>query len=309
MPFSSIIGQPLAVDLATRWVARQSTHPLLFYGPEGVGKRTLALALSGVLNPGRAVRVHPDVRVIGLEHQGALREESIDKQLNLRIETILEERRRLLQSPVEGPWKVSIIDDAHRLTADAANVLLKILEEPPEQTALILLTPYRDRIFPTIQSRCQPVRFRPLSDKEMDQCLGTLGIPAEDRPRLMELALGSPGRALHWSRDEELKAAEEAEALWQGRRDLRPDRILSRAEGRGRGAKPGRSDIEQKLRHLLVPAVRELRGGRVDAARGVQEIEKALLRLRQNVQPALAYENCLLQLSTHTPRSASHEVL
>ena len=64
------------------------------------------------------------------------------------------------------------------LTPDAANVLLKILEEPPPQTAIFLLTPYRDRLFSTIVSRCQPIRFRPLSDEEMEdvpEATGTAG--------------------------------------------------------------------------------------------------------------------------------------
>ena len=116
--------------------------------------------------------------------QAAERKEPLEKQQNLRIETVMAERHRLLQSPVEGAWKVSILDDAHRLTADAANVLLKILEEPPSNTAIFLVTPFRDRLFATILSRCQPVRFRSLD------------------------------RTAHLSHDA-IEAAQDAEHLWQ----------------------------------------------------------------------------------------------
>src|SRR5262249_26362382 len=104
-----------------------------------------------------------DVRVIDLAWQAAERKEAVEKQQNLRIETLMTERHRLLQSPLEGAWKVSILCDAHKMTADASNVLLKILEEPPPHTAILLITSFRDRLLATIVSRCQPVRFRHVS--------------------------------------------------------------------------------------------------------------------------------------------------
>jgi DNA polymerase-3 subunit delta' len=188
MSLQSIIGQPLAVDLATQWLARKTNQPLLFYGPEGVGKKTLALEMAKALNclahdacdhcpscKKIAAGNHPDVRVLDLDFQALERDEPQAKQQALRIETIMNERHRLLQSAFEGSWKISVIDDAHRLTPDAANVLLKILEEPPRQTAIFLLTPFRDRLFATLLSRCQPVRFKPLSDEEMLICLKQVG--------------------------------------------------------------------------------------------------------------------------------------
>src|SRR5258706_4861690 len=157
MSLDSVIGQPLAVDLCRKWLKQNTTQPLLFYGPEGVGKKMLALEVAKTLNCATACDQclsckkitagnHPDVRVINLAWQAAERKEPLEKQQNLRIETVLTERHRLLQSSVEGSWKVSIIDDVHRLTADAANVLLKILEEPPPTTAIFLVTPFRDRL-------------------------------------------------------------------------------------------------------------------------------------------------------------------
>jgi DNA polymerase III subunit delta' len=340
MSLTSIIGQPLALELCRRWLAKDTTHPLLFYGPEGIGKRTTALQLAKALNcgdkrplfppnaagrrkpitpvliepgerssePGDACDLcnacrkiaagnHPDVRVIDLAWQAAERHEPIEKQQNLRIETVLTERRRLLQSPLEGDWKVMILDDAHRLTPDAANVLLKVLEEPPPHTALVLVTPHRDRLFSTVQSRCQPMRFRPLTTEEMREALGKLGVPENAQLRLLELALGSPGRALRMNRQEQIEEALAAEALWQALPQQRPSQLLTRSEGRSRAARPGRGDIEEKVRCLLVPAARGLRAGDPKAARSVGLIQSALQQLRQNVQPALVYEYLLIQLA------------
>jgi DNA polymerase III gamma/tau subunit len=296
MSFESIIGQPLAVELCRTWLKRQTTNPLLFYGPEGVGKKTLALEVAKALNcipspppsplsKGRGTQGegldacdqclsckkitagnHPDVRLIDLAWQAAERKEPLEKQQNLLIETIQAERRRLLQSPGEGTWKVSIIDDAHRLTADAANVLLKILEEPPAKTAIILITPFRDRLFATIVSRCQPVRFRYL-----------------DRPA-------------HLSH-EEIEAAQEAERLWQTLGRDSPSCVLHETGGRSKSMKPSRADIEEEVRRLLAPAARALRAGDKEAVEPVRLIQNALTQLRQNVQPALVYDNLLLQLA------------
>jgi DNA polymerase-3 subunit delta' len=312
MSFDSIIGQPLAVNLCRTWLKRQTTNPLLMYGPEGVGKRTLALETAKALNCAAgnfepcgtclscrkiAAGNHPDVRVVDLAWQAAERKEPLEKQQNLRIETIQNERHRLLQSAVEGQWKVSILDEAHRLTADAANVLLKILEEPPARTAIFLVTPFRDRLFATILSRCQPVRFRSLADDEMLQCLNRLKISPEMQPSLAEMSLGSPGRALHLSREEQIESVQRAEQLWQSLAKESASRIIHETGGRPRGQKPNRADIEAQIQSLLVPASRALRSGDVNAIAPIRLIQSALTQLRQNVQPGLVLDNLLLQLA------------
>ncbi len=310
MSFESIIGQPFAVELCRKCIKRQTTHTLLFYGPEAVGKRALALELEKALNcttvsgdgriggsaPTRrhaepldscdsclscrkiAAGNHPDVRVIDLAWQAAERKEALEKQQNLRIETVLTERHRLLQSPVEGRWKVSILDEAHRLTPDAANVLLKILEEPPAATAMILVSSFRDRLFSTIVSRCQPVRFRYL----------------ERSPQLSH---------------EEVEDHRQAETLWQSLEKVAPARLVQAADGRARTVKVGRPEVEQQIHRLLVPAARALRAGDAKAGDAAKLLQQALAQLRQNVQPGLVYDNLLLQLRKQRAASSKQGLL
>jgi DNA polymerase-3 subunit delta' len=323
MGFESIIGQPLAVQLVQRWLAQKTNQPLLFYGPEGVGKRLLALRAAQALNctqsplPSRersqgegwfgcgtclsctkiAGGKHPDVRVIDLAYQAALRGEPIEKQQSIRIETILEERKRLYQSAGEGAWKVSILDDGHRFTPDAANVLLKVMEEPPARTAIFLLTPFRDRIFSTLVSRCQPLRFKALSDNEMRQALSGAGVKSADLMRLIELAGGSPGRALHLNRQEQIRSALEAEELWEKLPVLSAGQVLAKHEPRARGGAAARPEIEAQVQALLAPALRDLRSRRPNAEARLRWIQRAQQQLRQNVPPALVYDHLLLKLS------------
>jgi len=273
MSLALITGQPFAVQLGRQWLAQKTTHALLLYGPDGVGKKTFALALAKELNPVGAAKVdsgnHPDVRVVDLAYQALVRGEDVAKQQNLRIETILKERHRLLQSPTEGPWKVLIIDDAHRLTMDAANALLKVLEEPPAMTAICLVTPFRERLLQTVISRCRPIRFRMLSDEER-----LVFRPAQS-----------------------IQAISAAETLWESLPGRSAVDIVTDTEGRAKGAKITRTDVEEKIHFLRMPAARALRSGDPRGAHALPILEAALQALRANVQPGLVYENALLQLA------------
>lgn len=270
---------PLANTLIERWLARETTQPLLLYGPVGAGKKARGLWAAQVLNcssRGAALAPcnscaackkishgnHPDVRVVDLAYQAEVRGEPVEKQQFLRIETILEERKRLYQTVMEGPWKVSLIVEAHRLTADAANVLLKVLEEPPARTAIFLITPYRDRLFSTILSRCQPVRF----SAALQQA------PAPVDPTVS--------------------------ALWATLPKLRPSQILGKSDPRARVSRP---EVEAQLQALMGPATEDLYAGRPEASQKIEWIQQAQQQLRQNVPPSLVYDHLLIKLA-----SASH---
>lgn len=169
MAWSSILGQPLALRVLRAHLAQGRVAPAyLFVGPEGVGKRMAALELAKALtceardegpcdDCGHCHRVarwtHPDVH--WLESSGA--SEAI------RIEAIRQLLGRLVLRPYMARCQVAILDGADRLTEEAANSLLKILEEPTERTRFVLLTARSVQCLPTILSRCQTLRFQRLS--------------------------------------------------------------------------------------------------------------------------------------------------
>ena len=204
MPFSAIIGHRPVIDLLRETVRRARVpQSLLFAGPDGVGKRTTALALAQAVNcPNRrdgdacgtcstcdriARGVHSDVTFIDTAGEASI-----------KIRTL---RERLLEvlgyRPFEAERRVYIIDEADALTDEAQDALLKTLEEPPPAAILILVTAYPDTLRPTIQSRCRRLRFGPLAESDVTRVLvERCRIERSAAPALAAASGGSVAQAL-----------------------------------------------------------------------------------------------------------------
>lgn len=183
-------------------------HAYVFSGPEGVGKRTAALLLAQALNcptakeglpcgecsSCRKIREgsHPDVQII------------VPQDGSLKIEQIRQLKQAVALKPYEGRWKVFILEGAETLTDQAANSLLKVLEEPPSFSVLVLLAKEAEQLLPTILSRCVVLRFHPLP---VAQVAGLLeekyGVPKERAWLLAGISGGALGQALAMREDVE----------------------------------------------------------------------------------------------------------
>lgn len=202
-----IVGQEKAVSLLRRSAAGSLvSHAYLFVGGPGVGKKTAARALScavmcedggcgGCDTCARIQReVHPDVHII--EPEGAA---------SYIVSQVRDVIRDVELTPVEGPRKVYVLTQADSLNAEAANALLKTLEEPPDDAVLILLALSADSVLPTISSRCQVVRFERISRADAlaavvertgvdeDTALAALAAAGGILPRAIEI-VRSPSR-------------------------------------------------------------------------------------------------------------------
>ena len=149
------------------------SHAYLVAGPARVGKMTMALDLAAALNCAGSDRpcgqcgqcgriaggLHTDVRVLGLEGD---EEDQGRSRLSIGIDQVREVRKEASLKPFEGRSRVFIFDGAEHLTEEAANSLLKLLEEPPDQVLLVLLTSDQVAVPSTIVSRCRLLELRPL---------------------------------------------------------------------------------------------------------------------------------------------------
>lgn len=172
-----IIGHEWAVAYLRRAIANgRSAHAYLFAGPPSIGKSLLALRLAQALvceaggpDPCLMCRAckraergnHPDVRATSLTTQAASEKgETASKEL--KIDTIRAWQRDIDLRPFEAQRRVFLLDDAQALTDQAANAMLKTLEEPPPYATLILIAQGAGDLLPTIVSRCRVLRLRPL---------------------------------------------------------------------------------------------------------------------------------------------------
>jgi DNA polymerase-3 subunit delta' len=211
MHFDNIIGHELQKNLLRRAIAEERvSHSYLFSGLDGVGKRLVALGFAKILNCLTLVSttdvdsnkagcdcnscrkidkgIHPDVFVI--EYKG-LRDIKVD-QIREDVED------RLYFKPFEGRYKVAIVDEADRMSHSAQNAFLKTLEEPPDESIIILLTSSPQSLLPTIRSRCQSLRFEGIPIELIVEELKTRrGLSGEESTMIAFLSEGSLGRALN----------------------------------------------------------------------------------------------------------------
>ena len=184
-------------------------HAWLLTGPQGIGKATLAYRFARHLLAPRGVDPDaPDApvfrRVAAATHADLLTVERAwdDKRKRLRAEIVVDDTRAvgefLRLTPAEGGWRVVVVDGAEHLNRNAANALLKVLEEPPPRAVLVLTCAAPGRLLPTIRSRCRRLRLLPLGDGDTDRVLAAAlpDVPVDDRAGLAALACGSPGRAV-----------------------------------------------------------------------------------------------------------------
>lgn len=223
MPFAEIIGQERAIRVIRKTLAAGTLpHAWLFYGPEGVGKFKTALAVAKSLLCGRAAadefcgmcadctrienEAHPDVLVLRAESKEGQKEGgtagSRQESGEIRIEQVRQLQRWAAVAAFRGGWRVGILDGAERMNPHAANALLKILEEPPPRMVLLLVSPSRRALLPTIASRCQALHFPQAGREEVASALaGRVEGTSEELGLLAELAEGSIGKALRLDRD------------------------------------------------------------------------------------------------------------
>lgn len=322
MSFAEILGQAPAVETLTRALrSGKAHHAYRFEGPRGVGKELGAFALAQALvceSPTplgcgecsackRAVTLsteepcvpqHPDVVLVGRGvYPPSVLGSGITEATGISVEQV---RRVVLGragfSPHEGRALVFIVRDADELTLQAANALLKTLEEPIDRTHFVLTTSRPNRLLDTVRSRTLPVRFGPLPDAIVEELLAKRGLPTG----VAALAQGSAELAFELAdedamreRDEFKRAAERALAA----PDLAEGLALAQSKADSRDA------LRDQLHFLAQSLAGEARrlveadpGAAEIAARQHSVVLGAIAEVERNVAPTLAVEAMVARL-------------
>ena len=211
-PSWNLIGNEWAIEMLKKHVTRDTTrHAYLFAGPPGLGRRTLALRFAQALNcptpvePGIpcgqcrdcrqiAAMQHADLSVIQADTEGG----------TLKVDQIREARRALVLKPYQAKYRVALFLRFQEANDNAANALLKTLEEAPSYAVLILTADNPEQLLPTIVSRCEVIRLRPLRVEEVQSELETRGLETRDAKLIAHLSGGRFGYALRLLEDESI---------------------------------------------------------------------------------------------------------
>jgi len=302
--FTEVLGHQQAKKLLTQAIkSSRIAHAYLFSGPDGIGKKKTAIAFAKAINchsgqgedncaSCRKIEKdnHPDVNIIRADGQF------------IKIERIRELIDELTYKPYEGKKKVTIFDEAERLTLQAMNTLLKTLEEPPGETLLILISSHPQALLPTVRSRCQEVYFHPLSETDLEELITKKKETDPSRAKwISKFCGGSAQKAVEIDPEVYRKKQEDLskEIKQLDKRDIVSLFALSERLAKDKGELTDTLDIllnlyreklpggEEKQINIPLNLLQEV----------IEQIQKTMDLLQRNVNARLALDNLLLFLA------------
>jgi DNA polymerase III subunit delta' len=316
MEFRNVMGHDKQKEMLASLVSKgRMPHALLFAGPEGVGKKIMAVELvknffcetgtaCGVCRPCRNLSSgsHPDFTLVS-------------KETAIKIDELRAIRRDVYESPFEAPIRVIVIDNADMMTREAANALLKTLEEPPASNLFILISSREQDVPLTIRSRCMRIPFGTLScEKVIGYLRDVRDVETGQAELLARLSNGSISGALFWLDEEHFALRRRVAELVTGRtKGFANIALVAEAITAGGNELTHLSFLLSLLRDIwwvavtrdaagvanidLAEIVEETSSGRQAwAGRSIRRVQEALRTLRYNVNRWLAVEHLMIDI-------------
>ena len=277
------------------WADDRMHHAWLLTGPRGIGKATLACRIARFLiaAPERGGMFGgPDSLYLPMDHPVVARTRALSEPALFLMRPTLSptgtERRditvdvaRALRdflhlSATDGGQRVVIVDSADQLNVQAANAILKLVEEPPARTTFLLVAHAPTRLLPTIRSRCRTLALHPLNAADLDQAIAQAGLdPSIEATALTQLASGSVGEAARLLQEDGPSLYADLVALVSGAPNMDRQRLLKLTNGLAGNAGRTRMDALSRLIDLLLSRLARQGAGLppdAEAARGEAEM-------------------------------------
>ena len=296
------LGNQQIIQLFCKLPKEALSHAYLFSGREGLGKRTFALKLIQSLQcpQGKILKPclkcpaclqithnsHPDTIILKGEEKISINEvRKIQRKINLKSQ--------------QSPLKICLIDNAERLTKEAQNAILKILEEPPQNSLFILITAKPKLLSATIRSRCQNIPFRPLKKSALKAEIAKIFPALQITETILNYADGAPGKAIRFLNDSEFSSEfKEQQKIFQ---KFSTASLTERFQINNQLSQKTLQEIQTLLENWLFYTDLELKTG-TNQSQQWSKLAETLLEIKQKTAYNLNKRILLDQLALKGPR-------
>lgn len=281
------VGHKTQWELLKKVVAGSRVpQAFIFSGEEALGKRTVAFGFIKLLN-GKEMP-YPDLILIEPQEKATTSRSTARREIH--ISQIRDLQKSLSLKPQFSSFKAVIIDEAERLNIQAQNCLLKTLEEPKGRTLFILITAHPEMLSGTIRSRCEILKFYPVTKKEMEKHF---------KPEIIALAEGRPGKAFNFLKEPELllfenEATKEIQQLLK--KSLQERFTFAEDFTKENNAQDLQRFLERLVKYLRSLLFQRLETGK-ELGEKIEMIESLKFQLlTSNINQRLALETLMLKL-------------
>jgi len=313
--FEKIIAQNKAKKILSEQIKNNKIpHAYIFMGEEGIGKMLTAIEFAKILNCTINDYTKTDVgacnhclscehidkgsfsdlHIINFGKQDELAEKESEKgKTKLGIKIIRYMQEKVYIKATEGKWKVFIIEPAEKMTTEAFNCLLKTLEEPPENTIIILIAKHKETIPVTIVSRVQTVFFQPLSNEDISRYLQeTDSLSLENADKIASMSDGSIERAQKIL----FNTQNEFSSLW---RDLTGKKMaIADILIKSKSVAKDRENALEAIEIITENAIKFFRQNPVKYAEIIEKLSQSKKYLEQNANPVNVLDNLFVYINS-----------